>query len=125
MRNSFQICDDEWMLKKTEGTYFLRIGDLVSKIEWAPGTYLDSQKFVIGSSKFKLRFFPNNNVCSPLEPQDMDMEINNQGNRGSFGVFLYNLNSFDVLVDLKLTMGRKTLNLQKQFLRENECIGKS
>ena len=43
MKNSLEICDDEWLLRKTEGTYFLRIGDFLSKLSWSAGTYLDTQ----------------------------------------------------------------------------------
>ena len=124
--NSYKACDDEWILRKTEGTYFLRIGDFASKVNWSPGTFLDSKIFLIGNTKFKLRFFPNN-LCSTKEVvNDNGLEtdvIDNNIDR-FIGVYLYNESNFDVLADIKLTLGGKTMALQKQFLREKECIGR-
>ena len=125
--NSYKACDDEWILRKTEGTYFLRIGDFASKVNWSPGTFLDSKIFLIGNTKFKLRFFPNN-LCSTKEVvNDNGLEtdvIDNHIDR-FIGVYLYNESNFDVLADIKLTLGGKTMALQKQFLREKECIGRN
>ena len=124
--NSYKACDDEWILRKTEGTYFLRIGDFASKVNWSPGTFLDSKTFLIGNTKFKLRFFPNNSCSTKEVVNDNGLEtdvIDNNTDR-FIGVYLYNESNFDVLADIKLTLGGKTMALQKQFLREKECIGK-
>jgi len=115
MNNSLEICDDEWLLRKTEGTYFLRIGDFLSKLNWSAGTYLDTQVFAIGNTKFKLRFIPNNVKEYVNQRSDENM--------GSFGVYLYNLSNFDVLADLKLSMGMRSMTMERKFLRHRECFG--
>lgn len=123
--NSYKACDDEWILRKTEGTYFLRIGDFASKVNWSPGTFLDSKTFLIGNTKFKLRFFPNN-PCSTKEvvnDNGLETDVIDNNNDRFIGVYLYNESNFDVLADIKMTLGGKTMALQKQFLREKECIG--
>jgi len=123
--NSYKACDDEWILRKTEGTYFLRIGDFASKVNWSPGTFLDSKTFLIGNTKFKLRFFPNN-FCSTKEvvnDNGLETDVIDNNTDRFIGVYLYNESNFDVLADIKLTLGGKTMALQKQFLREKECIG--
>jgi len=119
MKNSLEICDDEWLLRKTEGTYFLRIGDFLSKLSWSAGTYLDTQVFTIGNTKFRLRFIPNNeNKDSVIPRSDEETKM-----FASLGVYLYNLSNFDVLADLKLTIGKRSMSMEKKFLRHRECIG--
>ena len=130
MNNSYTACDDEWMLKKTEGTYFLRIGDFASKTNWPEGTFIDSQIFIIGNTKFKLRFFPNLSCPASLSEQAIACQSQEyvepkkeEKEDKCVGVFLYNQSSFDVLVDFKLCLGNRTKMFQKQFLRAHECIG--
>ena len=122
--NSYGICDDEWILRKTEGTYFLRVGDFASKVYWPVGTFLDSKVFLIGNTKFKLRFFPNC-VYPSKKVLSNDGENNEIENfeENFVGVYIYNESNFDVLADIKLTLGPRTMALQKQFLRERECVG--
>ena len=122
--NSYGICDDEWILRKTEGTYFLRVGDFASKVYWSAGTFLDSKVFLIGNTKFKLRFFPNC-VYPSKKVLSNDGENNEFENfeENFVGVYIYNESNFDVLADIKLTLGPRTMALQKQFLRERECVG--
>jgi len=130
MNNSHNVCDDEWMLRKTEGTYFLRIGDFASKINWSPGNFIDSQIFIIGNTKFKLRFFPNvlqgprmsSDVAMSEEYVEQKKEEKDEDHR-CVGVYLFNQSGFDVLVDFKMTLSNRVKMFQKQFLRANECIG--
>ena len=126
-RMNSNACDDEWILRKTEGTYFLRIGDFASKVNWSPGTFLDSRTFLIGNTKFKLRFFPNNSCSTKevLNESRLDTDAIDNFTDRFVGVYLYNESNFDVLADIKMTLGGKTMSLQKQFLREKECIGKN
>ena len=105
-------CDDEWVLRKNQGSYFLRIGEFMRKTRWPSEIFLDSKVFIVGNAKFKLRFFPNISHESSRED-------------GFVGVYVFNESSFDVLADLTIKLGSKAMTLQKQFVRGKECIGKS
>ena len=121
-------CDDEWVLRKNQGSYFLRIGEFMRKTRWPSEIFLDSKLFIVGNAKFKLRFFPNIN-----SGQGVKLESSVGGNRshgssrqdGFVGVYVFNESSFDVLADLTIKLGSKAMTLQKQFVRGKECIGKS
>ena len=52
-------------------------------------------------------------------------DVIDNNNERFIGVYLYNESNFDVLADIKMTLGGKTMALQKQFLREKECIGEN
>jgi len=130
-------CDDEWILRKAQGTYFLRIGEFLKKTRWPSGMFLDSRVFLIGNTKFKLRFYPNNNNSQKLvansstgsgsegEEMKTDSPASNRSPEaeGFVGVYLYNESNFDVLADIILKVGSEVLTLKKQFLRANECVG--
>ena len=77
--------------------------------------------FTIGNTKFRLRFIPNNeNKDSVIPRSDEETKM-----FASLGVYLYNLSNFDVLADLKLTIGKRSMSMEKKFLRHRECIGRS
>jgi len=122
-------CDDEWILRKAQGTYFLRIGEFLKKTRWPSGMFLDSRVFLIGNTKFKLRFYPNNNsqklVANSSTGSGSEGEDSNRSPEaeGFVGVYLYNESNFDVLADIILKVGSEVLTLKKQFLRANECVG--
>ena len=128
-------CDDEWILRKAQGTYFLRIGEFMKKTRWPAGMFLDSKVFLIGNTKFKLRFYPNNSQAPSMKMVSSSSSAGS-GSEGSppsdgsparegfVGVYLFNESQFDVLADVVLKVGPKALTLNKQFLRGNDCVGK-
>jgi len=117
-------CDDEWILRKTQGSYFLRIGDFMKKTRWPSEIFLDSKVFVIGNAKFKLRFFPNNShTCGMRQICHGSDGDGSPHQEGFVGVYLYNEANFDVLADITIKLGSRSMTLQKQFLRGKECTG--
>jgi len=120
-------CDDEWMLKKSNATYFLRIGEFSKKLCWEPGKYLDSRDFTIGNAKFKLRFFPSGSLGSDPAMMTTKESNNNQVAVANFkcvSVYLYNQSTFDLMLDhLNISLGPKTLQLSEQYLRSRAGVG--
>ena len=131
---NYEWCDDEWILRKAQGTYFLRIGEFLKKTRWPAGMFLDSKVFLIGNTKFKLRFYPNNSQAPTMKTVSSHAGSGSEGSppsdssparEGFVGVYLYNESQFDVLADIVLKVGPKALTLNKQFLRGNDCVGES
>ena len=106
----------------------------MKKTRWPAGVFLDSKVFLIGNTKCKLRFYLNNSQAPFMKMVSSSAGSGSEGSppsdgsparEGFVGVYLYNESQFDVLTDVVLKVGPKTLTLNKQFLRGNDCVGNS